>query len=80
MSEEIRTSETLLSRLKERVHLQRQNPHASFITVTANEMLALVECAEAGQRLITKFNGGGLVDVNAVVDEFELAVKKLEAL
>jgi hypothetical protein len=44
------TSDDLLSRLKEQIHQRRENPSGSFITVTANEMNALVKCAEALKR------------------------------
>lgn len=56
------SSDDLLSRMKEQIHLRRENPHGSFITVTANEMTALVECAEVMHHIVIDMESGWLAN------------------
>jgi hypothetical protein len=66
----------LLSRMKEQIHLRRGCPSGSFITVTANEMNALVECAEAA---IEYREARGLAVEHAYL-RLRTATEELEAL
>lgn len=81
MSEQL-TSEDLLSRLKEQIHQRRENPSGSFITLTANEMNALVECAEALKELSGMYAStwdrvdGALLMTDSGVTRFESAHQK----
>lgn len=81
MSAEQPSSDDLLSRMKEQVHLRREYPHGSFISVTADEMSALVECAEA-LPIIAEWADAGRheEDFSAIAKKARDALAKLEVL
>jgi hypothetical protein len=75
-------SSDLLSRLKAKIEPLRDNPHGRFVTVSVNEMAALVQAVEAASqlRITVEYEDGCSCGQCESVQLLNAALSQMEAL